>query len=180
MMAFNNSAFHRIGSRHAYMALFDYGEYLGLPQAVHDAAAAAGTSPLHELRAAHAEPQIFMLQNRWMALLPVVAVGEPLTVHHLRERRIYGGWYTDWKARSKFLVRCADVGRHELQPYMVGNHYICKLKDRAMVGRDRATSQLRGQCVQPAPDAGDCAAATAALLLRAPAQPQAARVAARL
>jgi hypothetical protein len=118
MMAFNG-AFHRYGSRHAYMGFFDFDEYLGLPQRYLDAAAAAGTSPLHELRASHADPDVFVLENRWMGMFPEVKLLQPLTTGVVLNRRIYGGWYTDWAARSKFFVRCNDVSDSSRQPYMV-------------------------------------------------------------
>jgi hypothetical protein len=61
---------------------------------------AAGTSPLHELRARHADPDVFVLKNRWMGMLPEVVHQQPLTAGVVLNRRIYGGWYTDWAARS--------------------------------------------------------------------------------
>ena len=146
MMAFN-STFHRYGSRHAYMGFFDWDEYLGLPQSLYDDALALGITPLAALRAAHGDPEVFVVQNRWSVLLPPPEQMEPLRSSHVLASRIFGGWFTDWKARTKFFVRSSDIGRPEIQPYMVGNHYICKLADRARI-RSNATEQFSGRCNQ--------------------------------
>ena len=147
-MAFN-AAFHRYGSRHTYMGYFDFDEYLGLPQKYFDAAAQKGTTPLHELRESMEDPETFIVQNRWFGIFPPPAVLQPLTTGELLDRKLYGGWYTDWSARSKFFVKSTDVGDPHKPPYMIGNHYICKLRDKDMIGPQRSILQYSGRCDQP-------------------------------
>ena len=158
MMAFN-AAFHRYGSRHAYMGFFDFDELVGLPPEVFEIAASLETSPLHELRSAYADPDVFMLQNRWVVLDPPQEDGQMFTLSDFLQRRVLGGPfttatqpdYTDWAVRTKFFVKSAGVGNHSLQPYMIGNHFACRLRDFNVVGAKRLTGQFSGPCDQPSP-----------------------------
>ena len=147
MMAFN-AAFHRYGSRHSHMGYFDFDEYLGLPQSVYDAAAVMDTSPLSALLAAHSAPDVLVVANRWVALHPPPAPRVPLSSASLLERRILlSDLVTDWKARSKFFVRSANVADAARAPYILGNHYVCRLAQRDGI-RGGATVQLSGPCEQ--------------------------------
>lgn len=126
------------------------------------------------------KPDWLVMQNRWMGVFPLVKVKQPLTTGVILNRKIYGGWYTGWPERSKFFVKSDEVGDPDKQPYMVGgvkcseyrwlshghvclirrvifvprmqvgNHFICKLRDHAMIGKDRKISQYRGPCDLPA------------------------------
>ena len=164
-----NDAYHRYGSRHEYMAFFDFDEYLWMDRRFLSAALAQGVSPLRMLLSTYrgdVDAGVYMFVNRWTFLLPVVPLGAPITREAVMERTLLGGTFGDYASRTKFFVRAgrggggggaaaaAAVGGRGAAstptppPYMIGNHYVCSLVQRDIIS-GRATEQWSGRCVQP-------------------------------